>query len=63
MCLESFFCSLISLNDNVTRYPSKKDATIFLERLFILSSSLVMRGVDVFYSVELRELIWSLNRG
>ena len=35
---------------------------LFLERLFILSMSLLMRGVDVFLiSIEPEGLIWSLN--
>ena len=40
----AFFAAFISLYAIVARYPSKNDAIIF--RVFLLSSSLVMREVD-----------------
>ena len=41
----NFVYPFISLYANVARYPSKNDAIIF-QKVFILSCSLVMIGVD-----------------
>ena len=49
----SFICPFIFMSTNVAWYPGENDAIIF--RVFILSRSHVMRGIDVAF-------FWSLSR-